>query len=182
MLYLVEFADFYSQNVLGKGWNTGSIAAVGGTDGAAYHTIKATGAHNQYRHIEDMYSDVFDFVDGFVASSKVAYVSTDPTKYGDTVDGLTNTGVTMPSSGYITEFACNDKCDFLFLPVASSGSTNYPDKYVTDKVYTDTGVRVLYVGGYYGDGDNCGAFYFHADNSASNSFGYLGSRLLYEEN
>lgn len=181
MLYLVEFADFNSQNVLGKGWNTGSIAAVGGTDGAAYHTIKATGAHNQYRHIEDMYSDVYDFVDGFVASDRKAYVSTDPTAYGDTVSGLVDTGVTMPSSGYIMGFACNDKCDFMFLPEASSGNTNYPSSYVSDKVYTDSGVRTLFVGGDCYGSDHFGVFYFDSSSRATGSYGYLGSRLLYED-
>ena len=180
MLYLVEFADFNSQTALGKGWNTGSIAAVGGTDAAVYHTVKATGAHNQYRHIEDMYSNVYDFVDGFVASERKAYVGTDPADYGDTVSNLVDTGITMPSSGYITGLAFNDKCDFMFLPLTSS-STDYPSSYVSDKVFTNTGVRTLSVGGSYGDNDSYGVFFFDAYNSASNTSGYLGSRLLYEE-
>jgi len=49
MLYLVEFANWHSQDQLGTGQNTGSIKATGATTGAAYHTLKRSGASNMYR-------------------------------------------------------------------------------------------------------------------------------------
>ena len=177
MLYLVEFANFDSQTTLGKGWNTGSVGTMGGTDGAAYHTINVTGAHNQYRYVEDPFSNVMDWIDGFVTSSKKVYTETDKSKYGDTITGLTNTNVTLPSSNYISGFDYSENAAWAFIPNAASGSAA---TYVTDRVYSGAGVRAACVGGGYSIIDYYGFFYLDADNVASGTFGYLGSRLIYD--
>ena len=62
LLYLVEFANFNSQNMLGSGI-TGDSAAhnTGETDAMIYHTGRAEGTNNlsavQYRHIENPYAE-----------------------------------------------------------------------------------------------------------------------------
>lgn len=58
MLYLVEFANFDSQTVLGTGNNSGSVKATGITDDAVYHTLKVSGNSNQYRWIENPFSNL----------------------------------------------------------------------------------------------------------------------------
>ena len=45
-------------------------------------------------------------------------------------------------------------------------------------VYSNTGWRVLMVGGNYGNGSNAGLFYFNANNTSSNANGNIGARLL----
>lgn len=45
-------------------------------------------------------------------------------------------------------------------------------------MWSNTGVRVLYVGGNYNANDSYGVFYFNANNDATNSNGNLGSRHL----
>ena len=152
MLYLVEFANFNSQTALGKGWNTGSVGTMGGTDGAAY-------------------------IDGFVASSKKVYTETDKSKYVDTTTGLTNTNVTLPSSNYISGFGYSENAAWAFIPDAASGSET---TYVTDRVNSGAGIRAAFVGGNFSDSDGYGFFYLFAVNDASNTVGGLGSRLLKE--
>lgn len=44
---------------------------------------------------------------------------------------------------------------------------------------SNTGVRVLNCGGNWNDNDNYGAFYFNANNSATNANANIGSRLIY---
>jgi len=45
-------------------------------------------------------------------------------------------------------------------------------------VNSNTGWRVLMVGGNYGNGSNAGLFYFNANNSSSNANSNIGARLL----
>ena len=177
MLYLVEYAHFNSQDKLGKGWNTGSVGQMGGTTGAAYHTIKATGAHNQYRWIEDPFSNVLDNIDGFVASAKAVYTGVSDTGYaGDTSD-LTETGITLPSSGFATGLGYSANAPWAFIPDTASGGSS--TTYLTDRANSNTGVRVARVGcDYYGDVYS-GMFYLTASNNASSANDHFGSRLIY---
>ena len=177
MLYLVEFADFYSQNTLGTGWNTGSVGQMGGTDGAAYHTIKASGAHNMYRWVEDPFSNVRDWVDGFIGSKYAIYIGTTPSTYNGTTTTLTQaSGLKLPSSGYISGLGYSEESAWAFIPEAASGSES---TYVTDYVYSNASAYPVGVGGSYNADAIYGLFYFNANNSASITSASLGSRLLY---
>lgn len=177
MLYLVEFGTFDSQTALGKGWNTGSAGAMGGTTGAAYHTIKTTGAHNMYRWIEDPFSNVLDNIDGFIASGLAVYAGVSDTGYAGTTSDLTATGVTLPSSGAIQGFGYSADAPWAFIPDTASG-TDYTT-YVTDRVASYTDARVARVGGVYDDNAYYGFFCLYANNNASNTGAFYGSRLLY---
>lgn len=179
MLYLVEFANWHSQSVLGKGQSSGSVKNTGATTGAVYHTIKRDGNSNAYRWIENPFSNVYTWVDGYVASGRASYISTDLASYGDTTTGMEAAGITLPSSdGYITGMGYSEKCAWAFIPDAASGGSATTK--VPDYVFSNTGVRVLDCGGIWNDDDNCGAFYFSAYGSAANASASIGSRLLYQ--
>ena len=136
MLYLVEFANFDSQTMLGGGWNTGAVGAVGGTDSATYCTVKATGAHNQYRWIEDPFSNVLDWIDGFIGSTSAIYVGTDNSVFDGTTTTLAKIGsLKLPSSNEITNFGYDDVASWAFIPSASVKNTNY-NTYTCDSVYS----------------------------------------------
>ena len=176
ILYLVEYADWNSQNVLGTGQDSGALVASGGTDEAVYHSLKRSGASNQYRWIEDPWSNCYDFVDGIVVSDQRVYLNCENANNGDTTTNHTNTGKDIPTSGYISRY--HDAGDFgwAFLPrVAGGGEATY----VTDQVYGNSGVRVAYVGGSYSAGAAYGLFYLSYGNSTSSSCSDLGARLLF---
>jgi len=178
MLYLVEFANWHSQDVLGDGQNSGSVKNTGATTGAAYHTLKQTGAGgNMYRWIENPFANLFTWVDGFVASSRAAYVSTDNATFSDTTSGMKSAGITLPNSEFITGLVYSEECAWAFIPNAASGGS--ATTYIPDKVYSSSGVCVLYVGGHYNDSDYRGFFYFNALNDASYQYASIGSRLIY---
>lgn len=178
LLYLVEFANWHSQDTLGTGQNTGSVQNTGSTTGAVYHTIKRSGASNTYRWIENLFSNMLTWTDGFVASSRKAYITTDPNSFKDTTSGLDDTGITLPSSGYITGIGYSEKCAWAFIPDTASGGS--ATTHVPDYVGSDTGVRVLKVGGHYYSVDGSGVFCFSANNGSSNADASIGSRLLYK--
>lgn len=176
MLYLVEFANFDSQTVLGKGWNTGSVGSMGGTDSATYHTIKATGTHNQYRWVEDPFSNVLDWIDGFLGSTYAVYADAKKS-YTGTTSNLETLGFKLPSSGWIKGFGYSEAAPWAFIPDTSGGSQS---TYVPDYVRSDSSARPAFVGGLYADNTYYGFFFFGASSGASGTGGNLGSRLLYE--
>lgn len=175
LLYLVEFANFDSQTKLGKGWNTGSVGSMGGTDSALYHTIQATGVHNQYRWIEDPFSNVYDWIDGFLGGTSSVYAGAS-TSYTGSTTGLTSLGFVLPASGAIHGFKYSANAPWAFIPDTASG-TDYTT-YVTDRVNSSSSQRPACVGGYYSDDALYGLFCFDAYNRDSASRASLGSRLL----
>ena len=176
LLYLVEFGSFNSQDKLGTGQDSGSVKASGGTTGAAYHTVKRSKNSNQYRWVEDPFSNVYDWIDGFIAVDRAAYVGLDNATFTDATSSLKKANITLPSSNFISGFGYSTVCPYAFIPDTAAGSES---TYATDRVYSNTGTYALYVGGNYNTNANYGLFYFDASNSASGTSAYLGSRLLY---
>lgn len=177
LLYLIEFANWHSQDTLGTGRNASSVQNTGSTTGAVYHTIKRSGASNTYRWIENLFSNMMTWTDGFVASNRKTYITTNPNSFKDTTSGLDDTGITLPSSGYITGIGYSEKCAWAFIPDAASGGSI--TTHVPDYVFSGTDVRVLNIGGYYSSSGYYGMFYFDVGEDASNAYAYVGSRLLY---
>ena len=70
MLYLVEFADWDSKKKIGYGCSeTNTPSVTGKTDSMAYHTgttASSRGSYSRirYRYIEDLWSNMFTFLDG----------------------------------------------------------------------------------------------------------------------
>ena len=180
-LYIVEFADWNSQSKIGKGVVGESYAqSSGGTDVMNYHTGNVQGYRDgityvQYRWIENLWGNVFQWVDGFNANGTTAYYCTDPSKYADdTATGYTNIG-TLPASGWIKDLTVTD--NGLLIPKTSGGSET---TYVPDYVYSSSGWRVLYVGGYWDGGSFAGLLCFYADSASSGSGSSVSARLLCE--
>lgn len=178
MLYLIEYANFDSQTVLGNGYNVGSLGEVGGTSGAQYHTIKASEAHNQYRWVEDPFSNCLDWIDGFIGSRSTVYVGVSNSSFDGTVSKLIQaTNLKLPSSGYIKGYGYSEETAWAFIPDTVGGSDS---TFVSDYLYSSSSQRPASVGGYYYySGAYYGLFCFGANSSASVTNGYLGSRLIF---
>lgn len=178
LLYLIEFANFNSQDKLGTGGDPGSLTASGGTTGAVYHTLKRSQNSNQYRWVEDPYSNVYDYVDGFLAPGRAAYIGLDNATFTDATSSLKKANITLPSTGYISGFGYSSLFPWVFIPDAASGGSE--TTYVTDKASTLTGTNALFVGGNYDSGKTSkGMFCVNANYAATYTFPYLGSRLIY---
>ena len=130
----------------------------------------------QYRWIENLWGNVFQWVDGFNTNGTTAYYCTDPSKYADdTSTGYTNIG-TLPASGWIKDLTVTD--DGLLIPKTNGGSET---TYIPDYVYSSSGWRVLCVGGDWSYGTNAGLLYFDADYASSSSGTSISARLLCDE-
>lgn len=180
MLYLVEYANWNSQATIGYGCSPSSQKFnMGATDAMIYHTgtsaaSRTTYGSVQYRHIEGLWDNVYDWCDGIRFSGSTVYCIANPTSFSDTSGG-TNVGTRATSSGWISGWTnpTADGFEYALYPNAVSGSET---TYVCDYCYYFASGVVLYVGGNYGQGQNHGAFCLYGV-AASDAYTGIGCRL-----
>ena len=180
-LYVVEFADWNCQSKIGRGYVDSHNSAIktGGTDSMTYHTGRAAGTDGstavQYRWIENLWGNVFQWVDGFNANGTTAYYCTDPSKYADdTTTGYTQIG-TLPANGWIKDLTVTD--NGLLIPKTVGGSET---TFIPDYANSSSGWHVLYVGGGWNNGSSAGLLCFYAYYTSSYSNSNISARLLCE--
>lgn len=181
MLYLVEFADWNSQNAIGYGCSpSGSKFNMGATDAMQHHTGTTAAARTeygsvQYRNIEGLWDNVRDWCDGIYFNGADVFCISNPAEFSD-VSGGTKVGERATGSNYISGYTDPNVSGFEYAlyPNAVAGSEN---TYICDRCYYTSSGVVLYVGGGYGRNQGNGLFYFSGNVSASVTSGDIGSRL-----
>ena len=180
LLYIIEYADWNSQQVIGNG-NTDAQSANGGTDSMVYHT-GINGSTCQYRHLENLWG-YYEWVDGILFQNGKIYICTDHTKYASTItEDYQQYGFTYSSTigqDYITDFAQDDNNAWLmFIPSSCSGGSS--STYVPDYgyLYYSSSVFGLYVGLSSSSSGN-GLFCFRSNNTPDGN--YSAARLAFEE-
>lgn len=178
LLYIVEFADWNSQAKIGYGCgNNSSPQSMGYTDSMPYHTgttqsSRTTyGCGTQYRNIEGLWDNCYDWCDGCYYNINGLNIILNPANFSDSSGG---TAVGVPSNGYPSAFAVKATGGYpLFIPTAANGRA---ETYSCDGWYFDSSYPCLYVGGGYGQGAYRGLFcvgYY----SVSGASGNVGCRL-----
>ena len=181
MLYLVEYANWNSQATIGYGCSPSNAKFnMGATDNMVYHTgtsaaSRTTYGSVQYRHIEGLWDNVYDWCDGIRFSGSTVYCIANPASFSDTSGG-TNVGTRAPSSGWISGWTnpTADGFEYALYPNAVSGSET---TYVCDYCYYNASGVVLFVGGNYGQYQDYGAFCLYGYNTASYADASIGCRL-----
>lgn len=181
MLYLVEYANWNSQATIGYGCSPSNAKFnMGATDAMIYHTgtsaaSRTTYGSVQYRHIEGLWDNVYDWCDGIRFSGSTVYCIANPASFSDTSGG-TNVGTRATSNGYISGWTnpTADGFEYALYPNAVSGSET---TYVCDYCYYLASCVVLLVGGYYGQYQYYGAFCLDGNSAASFAYAYVGCRL-----
>ena len=144
LLYIVEFANWDSQAVIGYGCgSTSAVVNMGYTDAMPYHTgtMAASrtnyGATTQYRNIEGYWDNCYDWVDGCRYTSNGLLISLTPSAFSDNSGGVS---VGVPTSGYPKSYVCKEGAGAfpLFLPSnnAPEGAPNLPDEWVYRSDYS----------------------------------------------
>lgn len=179
LLYIVEFANWNSQGKIGYGCgNNSATENMGYTNGMTYHTgttksSRSTyGLGTQYRYIEGLWDNVYDWCDGCYNNSKGFNIILNPNDFSDNANG---TSVGIPSNGYPSKFSVKTEGGFpMFIPTAASGSES---TYSCDYWYFVTSDPCVCVGGSYGWYTHRGLFYVSC-NSVSNTDADIGCRLM----
>lgn len=103
MLYLVEYADFNSQEKIGYGCSpNGAVVSTGYTDDMKYHTgtdaaSLQTYGGTKYRGIEGLWDNVYNYVDGVYYGSASTNVIKNPSHFGES--GGINIGTKIGANG-----------------------------------------------------------------------------------
>lgn len=164
MLYLVEFANWNSQAVIGYDCgNNISVQSMGYTDIMPYHTgtvllNKTTyGLGIQYRWIEGLWGNVFDWVDGCFFNQNGIHLINSPNAFSDETGG---TLIGLPTNGYPKSLAISSIPGFewLYYPNAIGGNEN---SYIPDYWGFDGNKPCLYSGGSYITGQSYGLFHIN---------------------
>ena len=179
MLYLVEFADWNSQKTIGKGCgNNSATENMGYTDSMPYHTgttlasRDSYGLGTQYRYIEGLWDNVYDWGDGCYYNSNGLNIINTPSSFSDNSGGI---AVGVPSSGWPSAFtvATVAGLEWVIYPTASGGSET---TYSADYWDFNASSPCLYFGGSYNQSGYRGLFYVNCA-SASSSDASIGCRL-----
>ena len=201
LLYLVEYASFYSQSVLSNAVtditddgttnmavNSGFTAGVGtggvdlgNTSGEVaithYQTSQTTHAMS-YRGVENFYGNIWTWVDGLNINNFVPWVADHGFVSSTYASPYVTTGLTLVSSSgdYVTAIGFGAGCDYAFLGTAVAGSSS---TYLTDGLYTTTGDMAAFFGGHWNSGAIAGAFSWALLNPASSVDRSVGARLAF---
>ena len=196
LLYLVEYADFYSQSMIGNGltdwaggtwdaWNDyNPIETTGNSNGDGNATANTsggdgvTGSYMSYRGIENFWGHIWKLCDGININNNAPYVSNNDTDFADdTVTNYTDLGITIANdaaSGYQNTLEQQDRG---FLPATCTGATSTTK--VTDYYWQAAGWRVVMLGGNANYGASAGAFCLRADYGSASVYLYIGVRLAF---
>ena len=188
MLYLVEFANWNSQAMIGYGCgNNSSTENSGASDTMPYHTgtMKSnrttSGVGIQYRYVEDYWANVIDWCDGIYFSGKdnvSGYCIKNPANFSDTTGG-TYVGDRLAQGAFITSFTnpAVNGFEYALIPNGGGGSDS---TYITDwNSYYYIG-NAIQIGGKYKETSNgvTGAFAFWGYDRYFDSASHIGARLM----
>ena len=203
LLYLTEYASFYSQSVLGYGiaavgdWvayndsnpiaKTGNSNGIGNATGNTATSSITTGAaakdvYLSYRGIENFYGHIWKFVDGYKVNNNIPYLCNNFANFSDAENTTNYTNPTDVNGAAITMHNANGYQGTLeligraFMPASLTGGD--ATHKITDYYYQASGWRVVSSGGNASNGTYDGAFYLLAFIVLANVSRQIGGRLI----
>lgn len=163
-------------------WSSGQLAGGCDTLGMKSGCLANDNKHAIiYRGIENIFGNVFQWVDGINIKDYQAYVCYDPAEYVS--DKFTSPYQKLgyidgDTEGYIKTLGYDGEHPLISLPTEAGGTGAGSNAYVTDYYYKNTGNRVACVGGTMYSGTNDGLWYWTLNNDSGNTYWSRGARLL----
>ena len=131
-----------------------------------------------YRGLENIFGNVWQFVDGINIKDYVAYVCYNPENYAvDKFDGdYKAVGyVNANKEGWGKTLGHDANHPLITLTTDVGGSSS---NYLSDYYYTNSGNKIVRVGGAWDNGVKAGLWYWNCNNDSSNTNYNIGSRQL----
>ena len=180
-LFYVEFATLHSQSIH-SGYTGGTEAKpTGGTD-SVVASSGAMGADStyqfMYRGIEDLWGNVYQFVDGMNINDHQTWVCKDARDYASNVFASPYeklSYINLDTNGWVTETGYDPNHPYVQLPTKGGGGTT---TYYADHYYQDSGQRIARFGGAWSDGSLAGLSFWSLHSSSSIASSTLGGRLI----
>lgn len=194
LLYLVEYASFYSQSVIGAGitnvtdWAayndynpinvTGASNGIGnatGNTGGATGAATEVGKYLSYRGVENWFGHIWKFVDGFNVNNNIPYVHNTDTQFADdTAANYTDLGLVLHNADGWPATISQIGVGFLPESVGASSSTK-----LTDYYWQGSSWRVAFAGGSAADGVGAGGFALHVKYASGDLYRNIGGRIAW---
>lgn len=178
ILFVIEFATTDSQSIMRGLCDVSASHTTGGTDDVTTVTGQPTDRTNggyqcKYRGIEDLWGNVWEFVDGISFNDADVYLSMTPSDYsaGKITNTYTKVGTRATESGNPQTITPTNKYPLMGY-ITAVGTSNYGDY-----SWYASGGQILLVGGLWGSGSSAGLFCLYGDYGASYAHGLIGSRL-----
>ena len=133
----------------------------------------------KYRGMEDVFGNVYEWVDGVLINDLTAHVCRKPSLYSSSLsEGYAPTSyINSDTNGYPLEMGWDENYPEARFPVSvgAGSTTGYSDYY-----YQNLGLRGAYFGGSAGNGSLAGLFFWTLSNAPSTAGWSVGSRLLFK--
>ena len=178
-LCYIEFCDFIVTKYLGKGNNTGDDYGITTGQSNALGNRSSDSTHNNkymsYRGIENMYADIWEFVDGVNVNNYQFYVNGNYSTFQSDVftgDYVAKGPLVSAANGLIKR--CAVSSDGGFIPTALGGSNT---TFYGDTLWTATGARIAIYGGAANNGDAAGPGALGVERASSSSAGNIGAAV-----
>ena len=183
VLFYVEFATLNSQAIM-AGFTAGSSALTTGTTNSVITTSgsptsNSSGAYAmKYRGIENLYGNIWEYIDGINIQNYQAYIAKNPTNYASDVftgEYVSVGYVNSNTTNYFLEMGYDSNHPYANFPI-NAGS--YENSIYKDRYATASGNRVAEIGGRWDNSDNAGITDWDLSDSSSDALSTVGSRLV----
>lgn len=180
-LCYIEFCDFIVTKYLGNGNDTGSDFGITTGQSNALGNRNSNSTHNDkymsYRGIENMYADIWEFVDGVNINNYQFYVNGKYSTFQSDVftgDYVSKGPLTVAAASNSLIKRCAVSSDGGFIPTVVGGSTT---TFYGDALWSATGAIIALYGGlaFYGASDGLGALLVCT--ASSNSYADIGAAV-----
>jgi hypothetical protein len=179
-LCYIEFCDFIVTKYLGNGNDTGSDYGITTGQSNALGNRSSNSTYNDkymsYRGIENMYADIWEFVDGVNVNNYQFYVNGKYSTFQSDVftgDYVVKGPLTVAGASNSLIKRCAVSADGGFIPTVVGGSTT---TFYGDALWSATGARVAFYGGAT-DGASAGLGTLIVYNASSSSSVVVGAAV-----
>lgn len=163
--------------VYNTGWRNGFSSQIAASSGSLVSNSSGKYAH-KYRGIENVWGNVWEFVDGLNINERQSWVCKNAADYTSNLfaSPYEQLGyVNHNADGYVTAMGWDAGHPWANLPTAVGGGTT---TYYSDYYYQTTGQRIAVLGGTWYYGSNAGLSYWYLYYASSFASVYIGARLL----
>jgi len=178
-LYVVRYKSLDSRAALGKGYTEAdSYASTGNTDKDGLYFGNQDGERQVKCHgIEDLWGNIFEWVDGFVTTDKIKIADGN---FNDNGDGY-EIAADLPNTvcGAITDIHGDNKLGFV--PKEADDDLCAGEAYYCNygSTWSDGTINLPCFGGSRSGGADAGAFCFSCSYAASGAYAHIGARLCF---
>lgn len=184
ILYLVEYANYNSQEMLGKGITSGSKqVTLGGCDslGMKSGCINNDGNHSvAYRGIENPFGNINQWLDGINFKGIQGYISNNPSKYESNVfsENYQQLSYACNCETYASKIGYDSNYPLAMFAIDDTNASN--NSYITDFQYYKSGNDnlVACIGAFWNNKNDAGFFYTDVSRLSSFTSSYHGVRVF----